>query len=141
MDIRVLEKMKENEISKLIDSISSTEEKIHLVRNIDNELVINIINNIEDVFSAHHKSQINIYEKEVYISFTISAEYDEVISHNSAILNYNGNWIKSRAYLNFEGGVSANIAIESRVPEEIKDILKACNKIQEVTTVETTVMC
>lgn len=71
---------------------------------------------------------------------TTQADYDAILMHDDAALNWNGNWIKVERSIEYNG-VTVNLVMEARVPDEVDALLRACGKIEDVQSTQKQLLC
>lgn len=77
------------------------------------------------------------------VDFTMRSrkcEYENLIEHDEASLSWNGNYIKVVKEMEFQG-VKVSLEMEAIIPDDVKDTLIACKKIQDIVSTNQTAMC
>ena len=141
--LELVEEEKMDVIKTISKQAELTTKKLKKYIFIDAEDIANDIQNAIVKFGIPESIIPKIYFYQEYIDvdfYDKTKTYEDIIKFDGSFLSYNGNHIKYNNELVF-GTIRAIVRYEASIPNDIKDLLRACDKIQDVSTIQATVMC
>jgi len=145
MNIETIREELEYEVDQINQNIEAMKDKLNMLINFDDSVINENISEFEDRFNKQYNVLLSnpsfyINKTGIQLMYRCEEDYESVVDLDETGISYNGNWIEA-AIKSLYCDIEFNITIEARVPKEIKDLLRACGKLNTREVTETYSNC
>jgi hypothetical protein len=131
-----------NKLEALNCSLSSIHERLSTVVNMPINSSAKTINDFMFDNGVDKDDEPSIYIGAEYLEvcFYLRTSYDNIIGNNDAQLSHNANWV-SVELEEIINEIKFSVSYEIRVPEDVKELLVACEKLVTTSVPQTSMIC